>query len=63
MRGKSIVILYAGRNGIRMQVQFWDTAGQEHYQAMINAYFRGANGIILMFDLTNMASFEFCKNW
>ena len=35
----------------------WDTAGQERYRSITNAYYRGAEAIIIVFDLTNRVSF------
>jgi small GTP-binding protein len=51
------------KNGQRVKLQVWDTAGQERYRAITAAYYRGAVAFILMFDLTNKATFEACKNW
>ena len=35
------------------KMQIWDTAGQERYRSITNAYYRGAEAIIIVFDLTN----------
>eukprot|EP00347_Sterkiella_histriomuscorum_P023541 403334250 len=44
-------------------VDFWDTAGQERYRTITNAYYRGADGIILVFDLYKMQSFSNLHQW
>lgn len=46
-----------------VQLQIWDTAGQERYQSLTTAFYRGANGIILCFDLTNPESFTNLDKW
>ena len=44
-------------------MQIWDTAGQERYRTITNAYYRGANGVILVFDKTDQKSFENIESW
>ena len=46
-----------------VKVQVWDTAGQERYRSITNAYYRGAEGILIVFDLTNKESFKNIQNW
>ena len=46
-----------------VKVQVWDTAGQERYRSITNAYYRGADGILIVFDLTNKESFKNIENW
>ena len=46
-----------------VKVQVWDTAGQERYRSITNAYYRGAEGILIVFDLTNQESFKNIQNW
>ncbi len=41
----------------------WDTAGQEQYKSLTKNFYRNANGIIIVFDLTNRKSFECVKDW
>ncbi len=45
-------------NNIKIKLQLWDTAGQERYRAITSAYYRGAVGVILCFDLTKHISFD-----
>uniref|UniRef100_A0A6B2E8M9 Putative gtpase n=1 Tax=Phlebotomus kandelakii TaxID=1109342 RepID=A0A6B2E8M9_9DIPT len=48
---------------IRVKMQIWDTAGQERFRSMAPLYYRGANAALLVFDLTNYASFGAVKTW
>jgi len=50
-------------DGKRVKLQIWDTAGQERFQTITTSYYRGANGIIIVFDVTNQTSFESVKKW
>ncbi len=53
--------LYRGDEAIKLQI--WDTAGQERYRAISIAYYRGADGFAVVFDLTNRESFQNCVKW
>ena len=46
-----------------VKVQIWDTAGQERYRSITNAYYRGAESIIIVFDLTCRQSFNHIEDW
>lgn len=48
---------------IRCKLQVWDTGGEERFGAVRPMYYRGALGAILVFDLTNYASFEHLLKW
>jgi len=50
-------------DGKKIKLQIWDTAGQERFRTITTAYYRGAMGIMLVYDLTNEKSFENIKNW
>ena len=50
-------------HGLKAKIQIWDTAGQEKFNALTQQYFRNADGILLVFDLTNKNSFEHIKDW
>jgi len=47
----------------KVKIQIWDTAGQERFRNITRAYYRGANGIILVYDVTSRSSFENIKIW
>ncbi|KAI0796601.1 P-loop containing nucleoside triphosphate hydrolase protein [Abortiporus biennis] len=50
-------------NGIRVRLQLWDTAGQERFRSMAPMYYRGANAALLLYDITNAATFEDIRGW
>lgn len=50
-------------DGKKIKLQIWDTAGQERFRTITTAYYRGAMGIMLVYDVTNDRSFENIKNW
>lgn len=45
------------------RVTQWDTAGQERFRTITNSYYRNANGIIIVYDITDRQSFENVANW
>ncbi|OTF79387.1 Ras-related protein Rab-27A-like protein [Euroglyphus maynei] len=47
----------------RIQLQLWDTAGQERFRSLTTAFFRGAMGFLILFDLTNEKSFLNIRDW
>nr|KAG5709595.1 hypothetical protein BaRGS_001645 [Batillaria attramentaria] len=51
------------RQDKRVKLQIWDTAGQERYRTITTAYYRGAMGFILMYDVTNEESFNAVQDW
>nr|KAF6366937.1 RAB3C, member RAS oncogene family [Pipistrellus kuhlii] len=51
------------KNEKRIKLQIWDTAGQERYRTITTAYYRGAMGFILMYDITNGESFNAVQDW
>ncbi|XP_078733915.1 ras-related protein Rab-3B-like [Lampetra fluviatilis] len=51
------------RNDKRVKLQIWDTAGQERYRTITTAYYRGAMGFLLMYDITNEDSFNAVHDW
>ena len=46
-----------------VKVQIWDTAGQERYRSITNAYYKGAKGSLLVYDITNKKSFDNLEKW
>jgi len=50
-------------NGKLVNLQLWDTAGQEKFSSLTSSYFRAAAGVIIVFDLTNKLSFQSVRDW
>lgn len=50
-------------NHTNIKVQLWDTAGQERYKSIVTSYYRGAIGIILVYDISNRTSFNNLIFW
>ncbi|XP_075684450.1 ras-related protein Rab-10-like [Rhinoderma darwinii] len=46
-----------------LKLQIWDTAGQERFHTLSVSYFRGAHGFILVYDISNLMSFENTSLW
>ena len=46
-----------------IKLQIWDTAGQERFRSILSSYYKGANGILLLYDITNVNSFKSLSNW
>ncbi len=44
-------------------MQIWDTAGQDRFRAITKNYYKGSHGIILIYDVTNLQTFENVKTW
>ena len=49
--------------GKTIKAQIWDTAGQERYRSITNAYYKGAKGAFIVFDITCYKSFESVDKW
>ena len=50
-------------NNRKINLQIWDTSGQERYQSITKNFYRNADGILFVFDVTNEESFNHIKNW
>ena len=50
-------------DGHKVKLQLWDTAGQERFRTITQSYYRGADGIVIVFDLTDVESFTNVKHW
>lgn len=50
-------------DGKKVKLQIWDTAGQERYKTITTSYYKGANAIVIVYDITDQESFEHIKSW
>jgi len=50
-------------DGKTIKLQIWDTAGQERFRTITSSYYRGAHGIIVVYDVTDSDTFDNVKNW
>jgi len=50
-------------DGKTIKLQIWDTAGQERFRTITSSYYRGAHGIIVVYDCTDLDSFNNVKQW
>ncbi|EAX88045.1 small GTP-binding protein, putative [Trichomonas vaginalis G3] len=50
-------------NEKQVKLQIWDTAGQERYRAISKSYFRNAVGVLLVYDITSLDSFDELMQW
>ena len=50
-------------DGKKVKLQIWDTAGQERFKNIQASYYKGANGILVVYDITNKESFEHVNSW
>ena len=50
-------------DGKTIKAQIWDTAGQERYRAITSAYYRGAVGALLVYDIAKHLTYENVERW
>ncbi|KAG9447954.1 hypothetical protein H6P81_014082 [Aristolochia fimbriata] len=50
-------------NGKEVKAQIWDTAGQERFRAVTSAYYRGAVGALIVYDISRRTTFESVQRW
>ena len=50
-------------DGKRVKLQVWDTAGQERFRTITTAYYPGAMGIMVVYDVIDEQSFQNIRNW
>lgn len=49
--------------GTKVKLQIWDTAGQERFRSVTHAYYRDAHALLLLYDVSNKASFDNIRAW
>uniref|UniRef100_A0A2K5P8E2 small monomeric GTPase n=1 Tax=Cercocebus atys TaxID=9531 RepID=A0A2K5P8E2_CERAT len=50
-------------DGMRVKLQIWDTAGQERFRSVTHAYYRDAQALLLLYDITSKSSFDSIRAW
>ena len=50
-------------DGKSVKLQIWDTAGQERFRNIVSSYYRGAHGIMMVYDITDQESFQNLNSW
>lgn len=61
--GVDLKVKMVNFRGNRLKLTIWDTAGQERFRTLTSAYYRGAHGIILVYDISDRKSFINVKEW
>ena len=51
------------KSGKEVKLQIWDTAGQDRFRSITKNYYKGSHGIILIYDITSISTFENVKSW
>ena len=46
-----------------IKLQIWDTAGQERFRTITTSYYKGAQAIVIVYDVTDKDSFDHVKTW
>ena len=60
---KEIVPLEVNGNKVIVNMVLWDIAGQTHFYMFLESYFKGADGMMLVFDITRQSTFNNVENW
>ncbi|XP_063031692.1 ras-related protein Rab-37 isoform X3 [Melospiza melodia melodia] len=50
-------------DGVKVKLQIWDTAGQERFRSVTHAYYRDAQALLLLYDITSRMSFDNIRAW
>jgi len=61
--GVDFKVLTFERQSKVIKLQIWDTAGQDRFRSITHSYYRGAHGVMVVFDVTNAESFEGIASW
>ena len=61
--GVDIKTKFLTRQDKKIQLQIWDTAGQERFRSIAKNSYKGAHGILLMYDISSVETFKHIKNW
>jgi small GTP-binding protein len=61
--GVDIKTKFLTRQDKKIQLQIWDTAGQERFRSIAKNSYKGAHGILLMYDISSAETFKHIKNW
>ena len=56
--GVDFKLKHVGVDGTRLKLTVWDTAGQERFRTLTSSYYRGAHGVVFVYDVTSRESFE-----
>jgi Ras-related protein Rab-1A len=63
MKKKTQKIRTIELDGKLIKLQIWDAAGQERFRTITTNYYRGSNGILIAYDITNRKTFENVRFW
>ena len=61
--GVELGIKFIKIKGVNAKIQIWDTAGQERYRSITSAYYKGAKGALIVYDITRKATFNNIDKW
>ena len=61
--GVEFGLKYVKIDNLQLKVQIWDTAGMERYKALTSAYYKGAKGVIVVYDICRKKTFEGVDKW
>ncbi len=61
--GVDFKVKHLDMDGKRVKLTIWDTAGQERFRTLTSSYYRGAHGVVLVYDVTRTDSFEHLEQW
>ena len=61
--GAAFLTQTVATSDVTVKFEIWDTAGQERFRTITSAYYRGADGIIMVYDVTSQDSFTHVNDW